>query len=279
MVAPPEEPLAIRGLTVRYGRRTVLSDITVPALMPGRMVALLGPNAAGKSTLLKALAGQVRYRGSARLGTRELAGLPHSQRCGRIGYAPQTPPQPSALLAYEFAMGVLRTALPHLSTAEAETRIEGALAQLGLTDLAVRTVAELSGGKRQLLGLVQILARAADLVLLDEPTSALDLRWQVEALSVVRVLTRSRGALVIVALHDLNLALRFCDHLILLADGRLLAEGPAATTLDTDLLRIAYGVEARLETCSEGRSFVTVDRAAAAASTGRRPADAPAGSS
>lgn len=262
MAMPSADRLVICGMRVRYGPRTVLSDVSLPPLAQGQMIGLLGPNAAGKSTLLKALVGQVRYEGSARFGTTELSSLSHRGRCGLIGYVPQTPPQPSALLVYEFALSILRTTLPRLSNAEAEARIEEAFGQMGLTGEATRPVAELSGGKRQLLGVSQILARRTALILLDEPTSALDLRWRVEALSVIRALTRTRGALAVVALHDLNLALRFCDHVVLLGDGRVLADGPAETTLSSDLLRTVYGVEARLETCSQGRPFIIVDRAA-----------------
>ncbi len=254
--------LSVQGLQVGYGKRPVLQELSLTALAPGRVVGLLGPNAAGKSTLLKALAGQHRYQGSARFGETELAGLQHRERCRLIGYAPQSLPQPSDLLAYEFALGALKTAVPQLPTAEAEQRIEAAFAQLGLTELAIRPVSELSGGKRQLLGLSQILARRTDVILLDEPTSALDLHWQVETLDVMRTEATSRGALVIMALHDLNLALRFCDDLILLHHGRLLAEGPAATTLTPDLLCAAYGVQARLECCSHGLPHVVVDGAA-----------------
>jgi len=253
--------LTTADLEVGYKGKPVLSEINLDAFAPGQMVGLLGPNAAGKSTLLKSLAGQIPYQGSIAYMGKELSSMSHADRSACIGYSPQTAPQPSSLLVYEFALGVLRTTMPHLSSDEVEHRIEMAFTRLGLMDIATRRVSELSGGKRQLLGLAQILARETDVILLDEPTSALDLRWQTEALSVVREVVRSRQAVAISALHDINLALRYCDHLILVGHGEVMAQGEASTTLSTDLLRQAYGVEARLETCSHGRIFVIVDGA------------------
>lgn len=253
--------LTTADLCVGYKNKTILSGIDFTDFVPGQMVGLLGPNAAGKSTLLKSLAGQMPYTGSIRYKDRELARMTHPERSALIGYSPQTAPQPSSLLVYEFALGVLKTTLSRLSTDQVEGRIERAFEQLGLLDLATRRVNELSGGKRQLLGLAQILARETDFILLDEPTSALDLRWQTEALSVMRDVVRRRGAMAISALHDINLALRYCDYIVLVGNGRVMAQGAAEATLTTELLRTAYGVETRLETCSQGRTFVVVDGA------------------
>jgi len=253
--------LTTKGLHVGYKNKPVLSGIDFTSLVPGQMVGLLGPNAAGKSTLLKSLAGQIAYTGAIRYSGMELSDMTHGERSALIGYSPQTAPQPSSLLVYEFALGVLKTTMPHLPTSQVEQRIETAFAQLGLTGMATHRVSELSGGKRQLLGLAQILARETRVILLDEPTSALDLRWQTEAISVIRRYVRDRGAIAIAALHDINLALRYCDSLVLVGGGRVLAHGSAGNTLTPDLLRQAYGVEARIESCSRGRTFVVVDDA------------------
>lgn len=253
--------LEINGLEVGYRRRQVLSGISLPSFADGEMVGLLGPNAAGKSTLLKALAGQLSYAGSARLRGVEMSTLTYTERARRIGYAPQTPPQPSSLLAFEYALSALKAALPGLSRQEAEARIEKGFARFGLEAFALRSVQELSGGKRQLLGLALLAARDTQLQLLDEPTSALDMRWELEALHAFRALSRERGSICLVALHDLNLALRYCDQIVLLTEGRVLAAGPSTATLTPDLLRRAYGVEARIETCSQGRPIVLADAA------------------
>ncbi len=257
--------LEIEDLAAGYGRRPVLRRVTLPPLRPGRLVALLGPNGSGKSTLLKALAGLLPSRGVIRFEGRDLAGLGLRQRAALIGYAPQTLLQPSALLAYEFVLSALRAAAPGLSGLDIERRIHRAFGRLGLAPHAMTPVQEMSGGRRQLLGLAQVIARATPLLLLDEPTSALDLRWEIEALSLLRDLADQDGTLAIVALHDLNLALRFCDEIILLAEGGVLAAGPASGTLTAGLLRRAYGVAARLEVCSRGLPFVVADRPAPAA--------------
>lgn len=262
---PAINGLAIDGLSAGYGGPPVLRDIALAHLRPGMVVGLLGQNAAGKSTLLKSLAGMIRYGGSARFNHEELSGLTPRQRSALIGYQPQTAPPPTGLLVYEVALATFRAINPAMSRSAAERRIDTAFAELGLMPLALRRVETLSGGQRQLLSLALVLARQTPLLLLDEPTSALDLRWQVETLMAVRRAAADRSALALLAIHDLNLALRFCDHVAVLADGRVLASGPADGTLTPDLLRRAYGVDARIERCSSGRPIVLADRATATA--------------
>lgn len=271
MIEPPPGPtLEVRGLTVRHGRFVALTDIDLPPFAPGSVVAVLGPNGAGKSSLLRALAGQLAYEGSARLGGREIASLDHDCRRALLAYAPQTPPQPSALLACEFALSALRAVMPELDHGRAVQRVEQVFERFGLTPDALRPVRALSGGKRQLLGLTHVFARDAALVLLDEPTSALDLRWEIESLGAVREKAARHGALCLVALHDVHLALRCCDYTVLIDGGRVAAAGAADETLTPRLLRDVYGVEARIERCSRGGPLVLADRVASAPS-GHRP--------
>jgi iron complex transport system ATP-binding protein len=251
--------LTLSGLSVGYGRRPVLDGVDVADVPAGTMLGLLGPNASGKSTLLKALAGQVPYVGHARFGGAELAGLPAQQRSATVGYLPQTPPQATGLLAYEVALSAFRVAAPGVTRAEAERRIAETFELLGLDQAALSRVDTLSGGKRQLLGLSLVLARRTPLLVLDEPTSALDLRWQIEALAAVHTLVQAHGAVALVAIHDLNLALRFCDRVAVLGEGRMLADGPANATMTSDLLRRAYSVHARVERCSRGYPQIIVD--------------------
>lgn len=253
--------LSIRGLSVGYGGPLILDGVDLPDLPAGSVVGLLGQNAAGKSTLIRSLAGLVRYAGSARFADDELAALPARRRSSLIGYQPQIAPPPTGLLVYEVALSTFRATATALSRAEAERRIETAFSDLGLMPVALRRVETLSGGQRQLLSLALVLARHTPLLLLDEPTSALDLRWQVETLTAIRRTVQDRSALALVAIHDLNLALRFCDQVAVLSGGRALAAGPADTTLTPALLRRAYGVDARIEYCSAGRPMVLADRA------------------
>lgn len=251
--------LTIDGLSCGYGAAPVLDRISLPACSGGGMVAVLGPNGSGKSTLLKTIAGLVRYRGSVRVNGTEVAGLGQAEKLQTIGYSPQTAPQGSALLAYEYAWSALKAARPGIGREELERRILNAFGQLGLTGELFRPVSALSGGQRQRLGFSQVLARQPALYLLDEPTSALDLKWEIEALGLMRQRTEVDGALCLVALHDLNLAMRFCDRFVLLAGGGVLAAGAIGAAMTPDLLRRAYGVEARIETCSMGRPMILAD--------------------
>ena len=130
---------------------------------------------------------------------------------------------------------------------------------LEIEDLASRHLTELSGGQRQLVSLAQALVRSPRVLLLDEPTSALDLQRQVEVLELLRALARGQGLCVVIAIHDLNQALRFADQVAVLGGGRIVASGAPVEVLTPALLREVYGVEARLERCSRGVPFLAVD--------------------
>lgn len=222
---------------------------------------MVGANAAGKSTLLKGIAGLCRASGSVRLDGAELTRLDTAERLQRVGYLPQLLPQGSALVVYEALLSSLLGGGHGAVTAQAEAAVEQALDALALRALALRRLDELSGGQRQMVGLAQVMVRAPRLLLLDEPTSALDLHWQLRVLDTVRGLTRNAGCIALVAMHDLNLALRFCNHIMVLGGGRLLAAGEPQATLDAALLQRAYGVAARVERCSLGYTVVLVDQA------------------
>lgn len=259
--------LAIENLTAGYGRRDVLAGLNLPALPAGALAAVVGANAAGKSTLLKGIAGLCRARGSARLDGEELTALDTASRLARVGYLPQILPQGSALVVYEAVLAALRATGRGADAAQAEARVQDVLERLALRALALRRLDELSGGQRQMVGLAQVMVRAPRLLLLDEPTSALDLRWQLRVLGTVRELTERDGCVALVAIHDLNLALRCCSHLIVLGSGRLLAAGEPRATLDAGLIARAWGVAARVERCSLGFPVVLVDHAIATEET------------
>lgn len=253
--------LALTGLSAGYRRREVLSAARLAPVPPGSLVGVIGANGAGKTTLLKALAGLLPARGEALLDGEDVLRCPPEHRRERIGYLPQSLPQASVLLAYESVLSGLRAVLPNLARADAERRIEDGFARLGLRDLALRRLGELSGGQRQLVGLIQVLVRSPRLLLLDEPTSALDLRWQLEVLNGVREHAEREGAIALLAIHDINLAARFCDRLAVLHAGTVVADDVPERALDTATLRLAFGIEARVERCSRGGGMVLADRA------------------
>ncbi|WP_322521671.1 ABC transporter ATP-binding protein [Guyparkeria halophila] len=253
--------LDVRGLTAGYRRRRILDRLDLPTFRNGDLVAVVGANAAGKSTFMRAVSGLLPMQGEVRLDGEDLGSLPPAERLRRVGYLPQTLPQASSLVAYESLMAALRTADPSMPRDRIEHRVERVFDDLGLRALAFRPLGELSGGQRQMLGLAQVLARQPRLLLLDEPTSALDLRWQIQVLERVRH-TTDAGGIALVAIHDLNLALRFCDRLVVLKDGALLAAGDPLEVLDAELLARAYGIEGRVERCSHGYPIVQADRIA-----------------
>lgn len=252
--------LHLTHLSVAYKRNTVLNAITLAPLVTGQVVALLGPNAAGKSTLQKAIAGLIPASGNLHLNDIDLATLSRRERLQRIGYLPQTLPQASALLVYEVIYSGLRAGCPHLSASAATLAVEKVLTLLDLHALALRPLNELSGGQRQMVGLAQVVARQPEVLLLDEPTSALDLRWQLRVIEAVRNLAQQSGAICVLAVHDLNLALRFCDRIVVLAQGSVQFDG-TPQAFSPELLQSAWGVTGRVENCSLGYRSVTIDAA------------------
>jgi iron complex transport system ATP-binding protein len=244
--------LQLRDLGAAYGRRVVLSGIDTPAWHGGEVVSVIGPNAAGKSTLFKRIAGLIDGPGEVLLqGARRGADA--------IAYLPQDHGATAALTVYETVL-LARKQGSGWAVGDAELRlIDEVLASLDLEDIAWRRLGELSGGQRQLASIAQALVREPEVVLMDEPTSALDLHRQIQVLAFMRQLARRRGMLVLIAMHDLNQALRFSDQTLVLHDGTACASGPCETVIGIDLLRRVYRVEARIERCSLGRSQVIVD--------------------
>lgn len=253
--------LTIEHLSVAYGKRRVLNELQMEPVVPGSLVALLGANAVGKSTLLKSMAGLKNASGQVWLNDSELLAMPGAERVQKVGYLPQSLPQSTSLLVWEALCSGYRALRPDLPSKVVEHDIQLVLEQLGILELALRPLSTLSGGQRQMVGLAQVLVRRPQLMLLDEPTSALDMRWQLRVLQLLHEVCRETGAIAIIAIHDINLALRFCDWIAVLSQGSLLAAGPARETISADLLRDAFGIEARVENCSLGWPIVVTDGA------------------
>ena len=253
--------LTLTQVSAGYAHRPVLNAIDLGPVARGTLVAVLGPNAVGKSTLLKAIAGLRPAQGRIQLGDTDLVTLSTRQRFARVGYMPQALPQSTSLVAYELMDSGLRVSRPQWRAPRREATIEAVMHRLGLAPLALRRLDELSGGQRQMIGLAQVIVRGPELLLLDEPTSALDLRWQLQVLQTVQALARSQGTIALVALHDLNLALRFCDQALVLGDGRVQAAGAPAQVLAPPLLARVWGVRARLEHDRQGRAMLLADAA------------------
>jgi iron complex transport system ATP-binding protein len=258
------QALALSDVSIAYGRRTVIDALSLPPLAPGTLTALIGPNAAGKSTLLRGIAGLCPVRGRVLLGAQDLAQLAPAERSRRMTYMPQTLPPAIGLSVVETVISALRASSP-VASAMADSRAAyvdqafDALERLGIGALAMRSLAELSGGQRQLASLAQAIARRPQVLLLDEPTSALDLRYQVRVLSSVRQLVREHGLVGVVVLHDIGLAARFADSVAVLHDGRVAAFGTPEQAITAGMLARAWQVSARVERCSRGLLQVIVD--------------------
>ncbi|MFJ8433509.1 ABC transporter ATP-binding protein [Kitasatospora sp. NPDC094019] len=237
--------LEARDLTLAYEARTVAEglDLRIP---DGRVTVIVGPNACGKSTLLRALGRLLKpARGAVLLDGEELARVPTKRIARRIGLLPQSPSAPEGIAVADL---VSRGRQPHQSwwqqwSAEDEAAVAEALERTSTAELAERGVDELSGGQRQRVWIAMALAQGTDILLLDEPTTFLDIAHQVEVLDLVRRLNVERGRTVVAVLHDLNQAARYADHLVAMKDGRIVAQGPPAEVVTAELVREVFGLE------------------------------------
>jgi iron complex transport system ATP-binding protein len=252
--------LETRDLTLRVGNRLLLRNLSV-AFEDGQNWAILGANGSGKTTLLQTLAGLRRANGGeVVLDGQAMQYIPRRARAQKLGFLFQDTPN-------AFPAGVFETVLsgrhPHLGFWKPETAVDhemarAALAAVGLADFAGRSVATLSGGERRRVEVATLLAQDAPLCLLDEPVNHLDPRHQIALLRLVCARTRQAGHLNLLVLHDVNLALRFCSHgLLLLVDGGT-RHGPLADILDTATLAMIYGCAMR-EIRSDGERLFFPD--------------------
>ncbi|WP_018634106.1 ATP-binding cassette domain-containing protein [Neomegalonema perideroedes] len=260
--------LEARELSVRRGGRLTLSGVTL-RLEPGRAVALCGANGAGKSTLLEALCGGLRPdSGGAFLDGADLSRADALQLALRRAVLEQSPRLASALTGRELAeLGLWAAAPPPV---EARRILHWALEAAGATELAERPANHLSGGERARAHLARVFAQiragrerlgpqaGGRWLLLDEPTAPLDLARQIDLMAALRALA-AEGVGVVAALHDLNLAAAFADHVVLLAEGRLLAEGPPREVFTEALLTRAYGAPIHVAEGEGGRLRVAPD--------------------
>lgn len=248
----------IRSFHTGYPKRTIISNLNVPLLPRGKITVLLGPNGCGKSTLMRALAGLNRAQGELWLNGEDLMALPFARRAERVVYLPQTLPAGVHLHVLESII-VAQRASGGRSNAASEAEVMALLEQLGIAHLALSYLDQLSGGQKQLVGLAQSLIRRPDLLLLDEPLSALDLNYQFHVMDLVRRETRLRNMVTVVVVHDINIALRHAEHVLMLQNGELIADGLPEEVITPESLARVYGVRGRIERCSQGTPQVLID--------------------
>ncbi len=264
--------ISCRNLSVRYGRREVLRaiDLDLPA---GELLGIIGPNGSGKTTLLRAVLGVAPSSGTVAIDGVPLERMSPRDVALRVAVVPQAPQLPDSFsVADVVAMG----RNPHLGFLAGEgaadrRAIWTALEQADTLELARRPVGELSGGERQRVVIARALAQEAPILFLDEPTTHLDIGHQAEMLHLVARLRRERNLTVVVVLHDLSIAARFCPRLILLDQGRIVADGAPETVIREEILDRVYGPGVRLLRLEDGETVVVPDIDAVAENGDPRP--------
>lgn len=235
--------LQANGVTLRYDRRLVSAELSV-AIPEGSFTVIIGPNACGKSTLLRALSRLLApSAGRVVLDGRSIGEFPAKEVARRLGLLPQSSVAPDAITVADL---VARGRYPHQSFlrqwSEADEKaVAAALEATHMTDLSDRLMDELSGGQRQRAWIAMVLAQETPILLLDEPTTFLDIAHQIELLDLLADLHR-QGRTVVAVLHDLNHACRYASHLIAMKDGAIVAEGKAVEIVTEELVETVFGL-------------------------------------
>ena len=237
--------IEMQNVCLGYSRKVVLKGLTFQ-VRPGEMMGLIGPNGCGKSTVIKALSHIISpYSGKILLDGQDIKKIQRRDLSRLLAVVPQIPLLPSAFTAFEI---VLMGQYPHLGLFQYEGPKELAIAWQAMkkTDtqsLAERRVSELSGGEIQSLLIARALAQETKAILLDEPTANLDIGRQVEILDLLKGLCRDNNLAVLAALHDLNLAIQYCDRLVLINNGQIHVEGTPTEVITAENISTVYGAE------------------------------------
>ena len=241
-----ESALSAQGVTLGYDHHEVFRDLDL-SIVRGSVTTLIGANGCGKSTLLKAFGRLLTpSAGEIRLGDTPVRTLSARAVARRLAILPQRPLTPAATTVRDL---VMRGRHPHQTllrpwTREDAAKVDESIAATGMTELADRDVSSLSGGQLQRAWIALVLAQNAETILLDEPTTFLDLSHQLEVLRLVRAINARQGSTIVMVLHDLSLAARYSDRLVVLHEGRVLADGNPWQVITPQVLSVAFGLEA-----------------------------------
>jgi iron complex transport system ATP-binding protein len=237
--------LRLDNVSLGYGGQTILKDISMQA-NPGELVGVIGPNGSGKSTLLKSIIRMLKpYSGQIFINGNSLDRLKHNDLAQLVAIVPQNPVLPELFTALEV---VLMGRTPHLGLLRYESSKDLVIVQKSMEvtqteHLAERRIGEISGGEKQRLVIARALAQEPKILLLDEPTAHLDINYQVETLELVRRLCVEQDLIVLIALHDLNLAVQYCNRLIILNRGKIHSQGTPEVVVNASTIKEVYGVD------------------------------------
>ena len=237
--------LELQSVGVAYGHNLVVKDVTFQVL-PGEMVGLIGPNGSGKSTIIKAISRVTSLQsGKILLDGKDVFKMPRGDLARSLGVVPQMSILPSAFTAFEI---VLMGRNPHLGLLQYESKKDMAITwqameRTATQPLAERIVCELSGGEIQRVVVARVLAQEPKSILLDEPTANLDIRHQIEILDLIKSLCLEKNLMVVIALHDLNLASQYCDRLVLINNGTVHAQGTPEEVINSQNIKEVYGAD------------------------------------
>ena len=236
--------LRAEAVTLAYEQRTVIRDLDLD-VPDGSFTVVVGPNACGKSTLLRGLARMIRpTAGAVTLDGRPIGAYGPKEVARRLALLPQSPTAPDGITVLDL---VARGRYPHQSllrqwSATDEQAVREAMAATGVTELAEREVGQLSGGQRQRVWIAMVLAQQTPLLLLDEPTTFLDIAFQLDVLDLCADLHAGGERTLVAVLHDLNQACRYATHLVAMREGAIVAQGPPEEVVDADLVSAVFGV-------------------------------------
>ncbi len=244
--AAREITLVAAGVDFAFGRHKVLSSVDA-VVSGGDVLAVIGPNGSGKSTLVRCLAGIYRpSAGGVRLNGMPLSGIPPRRLAQRIAHVPQVSREEQPFTVADAVLMGRRPYSPWRTRAEDLSIVSEVMEMLGIAGLSARYLGELSGGQKQKVLIARALAQEPEILLLDEPTSSLDIRHQLEVLEIVREQADRFGRGVVLVIHDLSLANRFADRMLLLSKGRGRHEGGPDEVVTSPRIREVYGVHAEV---------------------------------
>ena len=247
--------LTVNNVIFKYSSSTILNDVTVE-LNQSEILGIIGPNGAGKSTLIRCI-NRILFpqSGDICIGGIDVKTMDQMDIARYIGYVPQNSTNPFPATVFDT---ILMGRRPHSGWRSSKGDVKIALEILdlvGITHLAMRDFTELSGGQQQKVVLARALAQDSQILLLDEPTSNLDIRQQLETMEIVHSLVKRKNISAIMAIHDLNLAARYADRIIMLKNGAVFRVGEPFSVLTQDSIREVYGVESVVRE-EDGRPYI-----------------------